>query len=127
MAKKQKAKSFYLTYLVVAIATILTGVIGSWITTRGMFWYGTLNLPEFTPAGSFIGMVWTVIFILSALSVIMFLQSKADKKLRKEVIGLFIANALFNILWSVLFFGFYNISSNTKLHSFVYFITSRKV
>lgn len=94
-----------LNYLVIPLITIFTALSGSLLTSKGMGWYKTINLPEIAPAGSFIGSVWTIIFILSAWSAILFWNKKESDKNAKIIITLFIANALLNIFWCFLFFG----------------------
>lgn len=91
-------------YIVIPVITITTISVGSWVTSLGMNWYKTIKLPAFTPPGSFIGMVWTVLFILATISALIVWNKAASEK--KTAIGVaFILNALLNVGWSVLFFG----------------------
>jgi tryptophan-rich sensory protein len=95
-----------LNHIIIPLITLATALCGSWITNGGMEWYRiTLKLPEIAPGGGFIGMVWTIIFIFAAISVILFWNSGRGVNF-KLIIALFIANALLNVLWSALFFGF---------------------
>lgn len=94
-----------LNYLIIPLVTLATALGGSWITNGGMEWYKTIKLPSIAPAGSFIGMVWTIIFILATISAILFWNSGRGVNF-KLIVALFIANALLNVLWSTLFFGF---------------------
>jgi tryptophan-rich sensory protein len=83
----------------------LVAAIGSLITSMGMGWYNDLNFPSFTPSGAFIGMVWTVIFILTAISALYF-YNKSNRSAHSIIISLlFFNNAFLNIFWSSLFFG----------------------
>jgi len=96
---------FKSNYLVIPLLTILTATIGSLITSMGMSWYNGLNQPVGTPSGSFIGMVWTIIFILATISALMF-YNKAPKSPFSIVVSLlFFNNVFLNIFWSSLFFG----------------------
>ena len=98
-------KKFKLNYIIIPFITILVAVIGNMITSLGMSWYKGLNLPAFTPSGSFIGMVWTTIFILSTISALLFYK-KPDRSPYFVITALlFFNNAFLNILWSSLFFG----------------------
>lgn len=94
-------------YIITILAVALVSAVGGGITDKGMIWYEELNLPSFTPPGYFIGIVWTIIFVLSAVSIILFLRHNKEKKeLRFNSIIIFlILNALLNILWSFIFFG----------------------
>lgn len=94
-------------YASAIISVFLVSAIGSLITNKGMDWYDAINLPSFTPPGSFIGMVWTIIFILATFSILFFLRkNKENKEIRFQPILLFfIANGILNIFWSTLFFG----------------------
>lgn len=94
-------------YASAIISVFLVSAIGSLITNKGMDWYDAINLPSFTPPGSFIGMVWTIIFILATFSILFFLRkNKENKEIRFQPILLFfIVNGVLNIFWSILFFG----------------------
>ena len=93
-----------LNYIVIPLCALITSLAGSWFTRSGMDWYRTIALPSWTPPGSVIGGVWTVIFILSAISALI-VWNAADTKYRSAIVVLFAANALLNILWCYLFFG----------------------
>ncbi len=96
--------SFKPNYIVIPLITVATISVGSWITSAGMSWYKTINLPVFTPPGSFIGTVWTTLFILATISALI-VWNKAWRQ-RKNIIGIaFVLNILLNVGWSFLFFG----------------------
>jgi tryptophan-rich sensory protein len=94
---------FKLNYVVIPLIVVLTALLGNIVTSGGMGWYNGLNLPKSAPQGWFIGSVWTVIFILSIIASLLYWNSKEKKS--RFVIILLIANALLNVLWSLLFFG----------------------
>jgi tryptophan-rich sensory protein len=79
-------------------------LLGQYFTGHGMQWYATLQLPNFTPSGWFIWIVWTTIFILGALSVILFCSRAEHDKKFGIAITLFIDNAILNVLRTWLFF-----------------------
>lgn len=96
-----------LNYIIIPLMIILVAVVGSWLTSSGMDWYGTINLPEWTPAGSVIGAVWTTIFILATISALI-VWSRANRNRRfRWIIAIFIINAFLNVFWSYLFFNQY--------------------
>ena len=95
---------FKRNYVVIPLIAIAVAVGGSLLTNMGMSWYATLNLHPLTPDGSLIGMVWTLIFIFTALSVLSFWKTFPRKKMFKIITGLFILNAVLNVLRSWIFF-----------------------
>jgi len=81
----------------------VTGLVGGLMTEIGP-WYFALRKPGWKPPDWAFGPVWTTIFCLAILSGIIAWQKAPGETLRMLVPVLFIANALFNILWNVLFF-----------------------
>lgn len=100
--KNIKAK---LSYIAIPIIVFLTATIGSYFTGKGMDWYKTINLPGFTPPGWFIGLVWTIIFILFAFSALLFYKKGRERKNFWVIVLLFLINVSLNIFWSYLFFA----------------------
>lgn len=98
-------KKLKLNYLVIPLIAVFVSVFGSWLTDTGMDWYKTISLPEFTPPGSFIGIVWTIIFILTTISVLVVWNKFERNKIFWIIVVLFLANAFLNVFWSFLFFN----------------------
>ena len=92
-----------LNYLIIPVLVLAVAVLGSWFTNLGMDWYNASNLPSFAPAGAIIGLVWTIIFILSAIVIIRWWNAKRDKSFHL-VTSLLVINGLLNALWCYLFF-----------------------
>lgn len=97
-------------YLIIPLITLLTASLGSWFTNQGMGWYHTLTLPPWTPAGSIIGAVWTLLFILATLAALLVWNRKLAKKRRRVIAAAFGLNALLNISWSFIFFRLHQLS-----------------
>lgn len=94
-----------LNYFIIPLITILVAGGGSWLTNTGLTtWYNRLNLPVIAPAGSVIGTVWTIIFILSTVAALIVWNQRPLNPHFNWIAWLFVANALLNILWSYLFF-----------------------
>lgn len=91
-------------YFLIPLIAIVVAIGGSLLTNGGMARYATLNLHPLTPDWSLIGMVWTLIFIFTALSVLSFWKDFPRGKIFNRITGLFIANAVLNVLWSWIFF-----------------------
>ncbi len=97
-----------LNYFIIPLITFLTAFLGGRLTSGGLAWYKTINLPAWTPGGGVIGAVWTILFILSAISALIVWNSSARSGQAdrwKWIFVIFIVNALLNIFWSWLFFG----------------------
>jgi translocator protein len=94
-------------HVLVPLITVAVALVGHYFTQGGMEWYKTeLILPGLTPPGYVFGIAWTIIFTLTAIAAMVAWNKRPD---RSPVIKLFIANAIFNVLWSILFFGYHQI------------------
>jgi benzodiazapine receptor len=94
-----------LNYFIIPLIVFLVAFLGSLITSGGMDWYQTINLPSWTPGGSIISAVWTAIFILSAISALLVWNRFPRGKRFNWIFILFGINAFLNVFWSYLFFG----------------------
>lgn len=105
-----KIRGLKVNYLLAPLGVLFVSLLGGYITGGGMDWYDAINQPSFTPHGSFIGIAWTVIFILSAISILLFSNNpKTDRKslFFYIIVFLFILNGLLNVFWSILFFSWH--------------------
>lgn len=64
-------------------------------------WYKLLKKSSLTPPAYIFGPVWTILYILMAISLIIYLQSNYTTK----GLILFVTQLIINLLWSQLFFG----------------------
>ena len=65
----------------------------------------TINLPEWTPPNSLMVLAWTIIFVLSSLSILIVWNKYSSAKNFGLVISLFVLNAVFTVGWNILFFS----------------------
>jgi len=79
-------------------------LFGKLATNSGMSWYNKLKLPKIAPPGYVIGMVWTFLFILMAIAVLLFWNKPVANPNFNIIVVLLLLNAILNILWCVLFF-----------------------
>ena len=86
-----------------ACATIAVAAVGTTLTDLGP-WYQGLREPSWKPPDAAFGLIWTVVFSLTAASGV--LAWRADRSLRGRqwILGLFAVNGFLNILWSLVFF-----------------------
>lgn len=105
MKRRKIDFSFKFNYLIISFIVFAVAWAGNILTQKGMDWYKTIRLPDWTPDGSVIGFVWTGIFILSALSLIIVWNRKKRNGAFWWIILLFTINAGLNLFWSELFFA----------------------
>ena len=96
----------HISYILIPLITILVASIGSILTTRSVAtWYRTIRKPSWTPPGAVIGAVWTVLYILAAISALVVWNLSSP--VSAVVASLFILNAVVNVFWSYVFFYLY--------------------
>lgn len=92
-------------YLAVVAGVLAVAATGSWLTGRGLDWYYNQSLvPSLAPAGAVIGSIWTIIYVLSAVSLVLWLAQKQRGNNYYRVIWWFVVNGILNAYWSYLFF-----------------------
>lgn len=91
-------------YFIIPFITILVAFLGSLLTTSGMLWYDTeLIQPNITPPKWVFPLAWNTIFILTTIAALI-VYNRSQGKRRLLIVTFFIANAVLNVLWSLLFF-----------------------
>jgi len=95
----------------VFIATFLAGIIGVlFVSTNVGSWYDGLVKPPLTPPALAFGVVWTMLYILSAVACSMtWCRPKQDAHTEGWVRFYFVSLFL-NTGWTIFFFGFHNIT-----------------
>jgi translocator protein len=88
------------------VACFAAAGIGSLFTFRAIpNWYAGLKKPPYTPPNWAFGPVWTILYILMAVSVFLVWQKGFSAPGAPLAFALFWVQLLFNILWSIVFFG----------------------
>lgn len=96
----------WLPLVVIAGLTLVVALSGSALTTPEITtWYATLHLPSWTPPGSVIGLAWTTIFILTAISALVVWKNAPRDSRLWWIVLLFLLNGILNVGWSYLFFN----------------------
>ncbi len=67
-------------------------------------WYATLRKPPFTPPSGVFSPVWTVLYIMIALAIVMYYRAPAKAHGRRTTAVLAVHLAA-NMAWTFLFFG----------------------
>lgn len=88
---------------IATVAALIVAMLGATITDLGP-WYQGLAKPDWTPPGPAFGIIWTVVFALTAMSGVTAWSKAPSGRAADWVISLFAFNAFLNITWSMLFF-----------------------
>lgn len=94
--------------LIAAIAVShAAGIIGSIFTipTVRNSWYAELNKPAFTPPNWLFSPVWLTLFTLMGIAGWLVLRKGFENSTVRTALYLFLAQLVFNAIWSILFFG----------------------
>jgi len=94
-----------LNYIIIPLIAIFVSVFGGQLVNSGMQWYQTIKLPSLAPAGSIIGMVWTVIFIFCTIAALIIWNKFPRSNRFNLIIAIFLINAFLNVFWNFLFFA----------------------
>lgn len=93
-------------YIFLPVVVFLTAWAGSALTTASLQdWYLQINKPVWTPPGLYIGLVWTVLFVLLAIAGILVWKKMSRGRGFTIFAVTFFVNLGLNALWSYLFFG----------------------
>ena len=99
-----KNKSLSLV-LILSITFIASGIGGFITATFKEPWYSQIVLPSFNPPSWVFGPVWTTLYILMSVAIWRIWIHYYDSKILK----LYFLHLFFNMIWSVIFFGFHQI------------------
>jgi len=102
MISKKSAAGLALFLGMSVLAMVFGGLFTSPAIRSG--WYGLLQKPSFNPPSWVFGPVWTVLYILMAISAWL-VWERAGEASVKLPLSLFFIQLLLNVTWSVLFFG----------------------
>jgi len=92
-------------FFLIPLFVIITASAASYFADTGRSWYKTINLPAWTPSNSLMVLAWTIIFILTSLSILIIWNRYSSEKKFGLIIILFVLNAILNVGWNVLFFS----------------------
>lgn len=97
----------YTKLLISLVVTFLASVIGSVFTTSSISgWYSLLTKPSFNPPNWIFGPVWTLLFIMMAISAYL-VWSKGHQRSNSGFL-FFVIHLIVNVSWSLAFFTLHN-------------------
>jgi tryptophan-rich sensory protein len=89
--------------LLITIWMVGTSLMGGLATEIGP-WYFSLKQPDWKPPDWAFGVIWTIIFVLSAIAWMIAFNSNPSSSQKNKIITLFFLNGFLNVLWSVFYF-----------------------
>lgn len=93
-------------FFVSIIICELAGIVGSLYTFDSIpNWYNYLIKSPLNPPSWIFGPVWTILYILMAISFFLVWKQGTDRREVKKAVYIFSLQLLLNTLWSILFFG----------------------
>ncbi|MBI2012228.1 tryptophan-rich sensory protein [Candidatus Daviesbacteria bacterium] len=96
-------------FLISTIGCELVGLAATPFTISSIpTWYQTLNKPSFSPPNWVFGPAWTILYFLMGVAAYLVWIKDLEKKAVKKALSFFIAQLVFNFLWSILFFGLHS-------------------
>lgn len=86
-----------------------TGIIsGLLTTTQNNIWYNSIVKPSWNPPGYLFGPVWTILYLLIAISLWLVWKSNSDETIKLEAMLFFGFQLFLNFWWTILFFKFHS-------------------
>ena len=105
LARRPRDYPALLAFVALCLAV---GWIGGQVTAPAILdWYPTLAKPSWTPPNAAFPIVWTLLYVVMAISAWLVWRRPDGPSRRPALIAFFIQLAL-NFLWSMLFFGLRN-------------------
>ncbi len=97
----------YLSFIIIVLITFSASAIGGVVTSIYKEpWYSQIIQPSFSPPSSVFGPVWTTLYILMSIAIWLHWISNKDK----NSVKIYFVHIFFNGTWSIVFFGFHQIS-----------------
>ncbi|NTW22858.1 tryptophan-rich sensory protein [Candidatus Falkowbacteria bacterium] len=72
-------------------------------------WYDALLKPAWTPPGSTIGLIWSILYPIIAISIIFVVYKYWKGEISRTVLIVFLSNLVFNLLFTPIQFGLKNL------------------
>ena len=100
-------KNKFLSFLLFALITYSSSVIGGLVTTAFKEpWYSLINKPSFNPPSWIFAPVWTTLYLMMTIAIWFYWHSKNREM---NTIYIYFIHIVFNTTWSIVFFGLHQI------------------
>ena len=90
-------------YILIPLIVAAVPLVSASSTMANTDWYQSLVQPAFAPPSFLFGIVWTILYILIAILMLL-VWLRVKKKDRRVIAGLFCVNLFANAIWSPVFF-----------------------
>jgi len=97
------------------VGTIIIGGLFGFLTMGNMKTYDALIKPPLTPPGILFPIVWSILYVLMAVS--LYIVSESNSMNKEQSYLIYIVQLVVNSLWTLLFFGL-----NLRLIAFIWLI-----
>ena len=105
-----KIKKFFLKYwkpILISFGSVfLVSLLGGLFVDSDSVWFNSLIKPEFYPPNWLFSVMWTLLYLLVAIGLLLLI---VNKKLTKKLTFLYIMNGVLNIVWNIVFWTFENL------------------
>ncbi|MBP9817065.1 MAG: tryptophan-rich sensory protein [Candidatus Pacebacteria bacterium] len=93
-----------LNHLAIPYLAVLAFMFGGILNSGGIAWYHTLMLPVWNPSAGMIVLIWAVIYVLAAWSLLIVWNTLPRDRRFAWIMGGYVVSVLLNLVWSVVFF-----------------------
>lgn len=84
-----------------------TGIVSGLLTnTQNNIWFNTIIKPSWNPPGYLFGPVWTILYLMMAISLWIIWKSNAQETEKFNACLIFAMQLFLNFWWTILFFKF---------------------
>lgn len=101
--EKRSATSKPVAAAAIGAAVVAIAGIGGFATDVNSDWYQSLEKPSFQPPGAVFGPVWGVLYLMLGVATWLAWRDAQGAK-RRLILGLFGANYVLNLAWTLIFF-----------------------
>lgn len=88
------------------VITLGVGALSAIFTNNSMDKYNNYNRPILSPPGWLFPIVWSILFVLMAISAYIVYTSNATKKEKTDALFLYFLQLVINFFWTIIFFSF---------------------
>lgn len=100
--------SSYIRVGIAFFSCFSAGIIGSlFVSSAADSWYAGIAKPFFNPPSWVFGPVWTALYVLMAIALLIIWARDPNAKEMRGWVPLFFAHLLLNAAWTIFFFGFH--------------------